>query len=86
MKTKQEMYEDDVRYAEREFPGITKYDCYDPYTDYIIDSLKCKNCPRNRSCKMELEQISKAMDNFGNRKKKSSKPKPKRKVKKCRCK
>ena len=86
MKTKQEIYEDDVRYAERAFPGITKYDCYDPYTDFVYDSYKCKQCPRKDRCEKELDTIIKVMNHFGTRKKKPTKAKSKRKVTKCRCK
>jgi hypothetical protein len=82
MSKKLDLYENDVKYAEKAFPGITKYECYDPYTDFVYDSYKCKQCPRKERCEKELDTILKVMDHYGTRKKKSTKPKTKR----CKCK
>jgi len=77
-----EDYDKDLLYAEQAFPGITKYECYDPFIDYIPHSCKCKNCQRNKECERELEQITRVIDKFGSRKPKKS-TKPKRKICKC---
>ena len=90
--------EKERRSIEHNFPGLTQYGCEDPLHDYEHPSNNCERCPRNAQCKRDVVWIKRQLDNFGrardadgyldsDRKKKSSKAKPKRKpVKKCKCK